>query len=218
MAKVSILPINFNLVDKDLWVFDFDGVLVNSVDIKTSAFAAIYRSYGSYVEDQVVAHHRKNGGMSRYEKFAYYQSEFLGLEVTPEVVQKLSDRFSDLVMKSVVMSDEVEGVSNILAYCGQHGITCAIASATPQDEVREIVKLRGWAEKFKFIFGAPQSKTNNITRIMKEASSSRSKTIFFGDSPNDLTASNECQIDFVPINFLGEDDSGFRDFLSNNNI
>ena len=218
MAKISTLPGTFILADKDLWIFDFDGVLVDSVDIKTSAFAEIYRPYGAYVEGQVVAHHKENGGMSRFDKFAYYQSEFLGLEVTAEAIQKLSARFSGLVMRSVVMSEEVEGVSDILAYCGQHGFTCAIASATPQDEVRKIVEQRGWTKNFKFIFGAPQSKSNNIKKIMSVTSRTRAKTIFFGDSPNDLIAANECQIDFVPINFLGESDIGFRDFLSSNNI
>ena len=76
------------------------------------------------------------------------------------------------------MSEEVEGVSDILAYCGQHGFTCAIASATPQDEVREIVEQRGWTKNFKFIFGAPQSKSNNIKKIMSVTSRTRAKTIF----------------------------------------
>ena len=51
--------------------FDFDGVLVESVDIKTTAFARLYAGHGEPVADAVVAYHRQNMGTSRFVKFRY---------------------------------------------------------------------------------------------------------------------------------------------------
>ena len=62
-------------------IFDFDGVLVESVNIKTEAFAEIYRPYGKLIERKVVNHHLANGGVSRYEKFVLYHNKFLGLKI-----------------------------------------------------------------------------------------------------------------------------------------
>ena len=50
------------------FIFDFDGVLVDSVDIKTNAFKALFMEYGDDVVRKVVKFHLQNGGVSRLEK------------------------------------------------------------------------------------------------------------------------------------------------------
>ena len=62
----------------DAVVFDFDGVLVESVDVKTDAFAALYRPYGSDIVEKVVAWHMAHGGVMRFEKFRHFHRVFLG--------------------------------------------------------------------------------------------------------------------------------------------
>ncbi len=57
--------------------FDFDGVLVESGDIKTQAFADLYQSYGNTIVNEVVRYHKLNGGLSRYKKFRYFQQYLL---------------------------------------------------------------------------------------------------------------------------------------------
>ena len=49
--------------------FDFDGVLVESVDVKTKAYARLFEEYGEGVVSRVVDYHLTNGGVSRFVKF-----------------------------------------------------------------------------------------------------------------------------------------------------
>ena len=58
-------------------VFDFDGVLAESVDVKTRAYALLFQDEGGDVVRQVVDFHLKNGGVSRFEKFRCYYSDIL---------------------------------------------------------------------------------------------------------------------------------------------
>ena len=58
-------------------IFDFDGVICESVDIKTDAFYEMYLPYGEEVALKVKEHHIANGGMSRYDKFRHYEKVFL---------------------------------------------------------------------------------------------------------------------------------------------
>ena len=58
-------------------IFDFDGVIADSVDVKTQAFIKIYSKYGKSVVKKVVDHHESNGGISRFEKFYLYHKNFL---------------------------------------------------------------------------------------------------------------------------------------------
>ena len=58
-------------------IFDFDGVILDSVDVKTKAFKQMYSIYGDDVMRKVVDYHLLNGGISRYEKFKYFHENFL---------------------------------------------------------------------------------------------------------------------------------------------
>ena len=58
-------------------IFDFDGVIAESVQVKTDAFMELYVLYGQDVVQKVTKHHEANGGMSRYEKIKYYHKTLL---------------------------------------------------------------------------------------------------------------------------------------------
>jgi beta-phosphoglucomutase-like phosphatase (HAD superfamily) len=47
-------------------IFDFDGVIVESMDIKTQAFVELFRDHPEHHET-IVRLHLENGGMSRYD-------------------------------------------------------------------------------------------------------------------------------------------------------
>ena len=46
--------------------FDFDGVIVESVDIKTKAFAMLFEHEGRDIANRVIDYHLKNSGVSRF--------------------------------------------------------------------------------------------------------------------------------------------------------
>ena len=184
-----------------LYIFDFDGVLVDSVHVKTEAFADLYREYGESVVEQVVAHHCQNGGMSRYDKFRHYHRHFLGQPIGPEEVNELAKKFGELVVSKVVQSEKIAGADELLEYCNQEGIVCAINSATPEEELKYIVSQRGWNDHFRFIYGSPTKKADNILKIIDHSGSSIDEGLFFGDAMNDYSAAQEVVIDFVGINF-----------------
>jgi phosphoglycolate phosphatase-like HAD superfamily hydrolase len=204
---------NLNILNKSLYIFDFDGVLVDSVEIKTNAFAEIYKKYGSKVVEKIIDHHRFNGGMSRIEKFHHYHKEFLGHMISQDEIKQLSHDFSRLVVEKVIKANEIEGVSYILRFCKQNNIMCAIASATPDLELQEIVSLRGWKDVFVSIYGSPDSKAKNIEKILIASNTPKSNAIFFGDSINDLDAAKFSDVDFFGINYYSGDNKGFREFM-----
>lgn len=201
-------------MSKKVFIFDFDGVLVDSVNIKTEAFALLYEKHGKSIVDKVKKHHLLNGGMSRHEKFVLYETEFLKNELDQNVIEELSERFANLVFNKIVKISEVDGVKEILDYCDHNQIICAIVSATPESEIKKIISHRNWTRRFTYVFGSPKSKETNIRKVLKLTKSDTSQILFFGDSKSDKNAAQKCCIDFVPINYMGSNDYGFRKFLS----
>ena len=75
-------------------LFDFDGVIAESVNVKTEAFSILYQPYGKDVVKKVVKHHLTNGGVSRFEKFKIYHKEFLNIELNGLGSVRLSELHS----------------------------------------------------------------------------------------------------------------------------
>ena len=60
------------ILDKYEMVFwDFDGVIKESVSVKTDAFEELFKPYGDIVRKKVKNHHIENAGMSRFNKIPF---------------------------------------------------------------------------------------------------------------------------------------------------
>ena len=177
-------------------IFDFDGVLAESVHIKSQAFYQMYEQYGEDIAQRVVTHHKANGGMSRYEKFPYYHKSFLNIELSTEQVNQLSNDFSKIVIEDVINAKEVDGASWFLK---QYQKQCKywIVSATPTDEIIEITAQRKMANFFTNIFGSPDKKHRIVQNIISYEKLILNETVFLGDAKSDFDAANKNNIDFI---------------------
>jgi beta-phosphoglucomutase-like phosphatase (HAD superfamily) len=183
--------------------FDFDGVLADSVEVKTRAFAKLFEPHGPEVVARVVAHHRDHGGMTRVDKFHHYYHDYLGKSLSKKEIADLCQRFSMLVVDKVVAAPEINGADEFLQrWCGR--LACFVISATPDEEIKEIVKRRGMEGYFKEVLGAPVDKKKNLETLLAKYNLNPSRCCFFGDAESDYVAAHSCGVDFFGI-VPGED-------------
>lgn len=175
--------------------FDFDGVIADSVGVKTEAFRKLYEGYGVEVADKVVEHHLLNGGMSRFEKFKLYHNEFLGVEINEGEVQELASRFSEMVMLGVINALEVNGSHDFLREF-KNKLQMFIITGTPTDESKIICKERGIIDCFKGIYGSPQKKGYWCKYLLETNELQADETIFVGDAMADYMAAKENNLEF----------------------
>lgn len=182
----------------DALFFDFDGVLVDSVEVKTQAFAELFKHYGKNVVDRVIEYHRCNGGMSRVQKFHYYYREILHQSLELNELTNLCDQFSAIVVDKVVIAPEIHGVESFLQKWSAK-IPCFVVSATPEKELCEIVKRRGWEKYFKVVKGAPENKSSILMNLLNKYCFIPDSCMFFGDAYADYNASVVCGVKFMGI-------------------
>lgn len=175
--------------------FDFDGVITESVNVKTDAFHKLYLPYGEEIAQQVVNHHKANGGMSRFEKFKLYHRDFLKTEISKNQIDRLAKKFSDLVKNAVIESSEVEGATSFLKrYFKKY--KCFVITGTPTSEAREIIKYRGLDLYFKGVFGSPEKKDYWCKFILSKYNLFVEETVFVGDALADYNAATTYGITF----------------------
>jgi phosphoglycolate phosphatase-like HAD superfamily hydrolase len=178
-------------------VFDFDGVLVESVDAKGDAFALLFREFGSDIAERVRQHHLANGGMSRFDKFRFYYRELLGQTLTDAELGHLAARFSELVFERVLKAPFVVGAVEALAYFAEAGLPMYVVSATPQEEVRELVARRSLSNYFHNVFGSPEPKPEALRAILDATRRPATSVAFLGDALADYEAAVQTGVTFI---------------------
>ena len=179
-------------------IFDFDGVIAESVQVKTDAFGNLYRPYGDNVVKKVIEHHEANGGMSRFEKIKLYHEQFLNKTITNEEIKKLANQFSELVVKKIIDSPFVPGVLEYVQMCNKK-YTLFISSGTPTEEMNQILDGRGISQYFTEVYGSPEKKDVHIAKIMSKYNYLPEELMFYGDANTDIDAAEKSNIPFVLI-------------------
>ena len=175
--------------------WDFDGVIKESVDVKTQAFVDIFKQYGPELTKKVKKHHIDNGGMSRFEKIPLY-ARWAGLELNDEEIISYSNKFSEIAVRKVIDSKWVFGVEEVLRK-NPFGQKFILVSATPEEELLFILKELNLSNCFVSIFGSPMSKKTAIETSINRFSAKLEECVMIGDAKADMEAADANHINFI---------------------
>ena len=177
-----------------LW--DFDGVIVESVNVKTEAFRDMYIVHGQEIAQKVVDHHMAHGGISRFEKFKIYHENFLNKQISNEELDQLADQFSNLVLRKVIESPYIPGVLGFIQK-NQANYQHFIISGTPHEEMNLIIENKNLTSLFKGVMGSPKTKSEWIFDLVKQNKIEIANSVFVGDATTDYNAAIKTGTKFV---------------------
>ena len=179
MAQVPLKNPRYEAV-----VFDFDGVLVDSEEIKVKAFEALYAEEGPEIVGEVVRYHRAHFGVSRLMKFKYFEETLLKRPYTPETEEDLARRFSEMVEGQVVGAPWMPGALEFLEHHSR-SLPLYVASGTPDGEIQRIVEKRGIRRHFRGVYGSPPDKAGILARIVTQGGFHPERVLMVGDARAD---------------------------------
>jgi phosphoglycolate phosphatase-like HAD superfamily hydrolase len=179
--------------------FDFDGVILDSVHIKTEAFATMFRPYGPAIEKAVVDYHMNNGGISRYKKFEYFYTQLLNKPIDQEALKSLGQEFERLTLQGVLAAPYISGALQTLKKAQERSIPSFVVSGTPDEEIKMVVEKRNLAHYFWEIHGSPRTKDQIILDISSRYNFNLSNCLFIGDTMTDYQAAKTTGTDFLGI-------------------
>lgn len=174
--------------------WDFDGVIKDTVDIKTAAFERLFLPYGKEIVSRVRQHHESHCGVSRFDKIPLYLA-WAGEAASPEQVELFCDRFSKAVLLAVVDAPWVPGVREYLQehWSKQYFV---LVTATPQEEIEQILAALELTHCFREVYGAPTKKSTAISAVLAHQKCAPSRALMIGDAETDRQAA---QANFVPF-------------------
>lgn len=177
-------------------VFDFDGVVLESADVKTDAFVDLFAGHGPEIKTKVKEHHLANLGISRFVKFAWIHEHLLHSRLTEDESRALGERFSALVLDKVLEAPFVPGAHEALVSLAP-SFPLFVASGTPQGELDLIVDRRGLRGLFREVHGTPREKPAIIVDLLRRYDLVPSELLFIGDGLSDHAAATATGVRFL---------------------
>jgi HAD superfamily hydrolase (TIGR01509 family) len=178
-------------------VLDFDGVVLQSDDVKTWAFGELFADHPEIVDD-VIALHERYGGISRYRKFEMIYADLLREPLTDERSAELGQAYSRLVLDEVLRCPMVDGALAFLeANAADRPVY--VASGSPHDELLLTIDERDLARFLAAAYGSPNEKPDVIRRVLDEHDLAPDEVVFVGDAWSDLEAARATGVRFVGV-------------------
>ena len=185
-------------IGRPVAIFDFDGVILDSVNLKGEAFVQMYENYGIEFAARVKKFHLANGGVSRFEKFIEW-GKWLSLRLDEKDLQALNIEYSARILDRILAVPYISGVEVYLAALYNAGVVMAVNSATPCKELIKIIRKRKIEHYFDLILGSSNSKGENNELILQNLRCTNADAVFYGDARSDLNAANASGIEFVGV-------------------
>jgi len=190
------LPRNY-----DVYIFDCDGVLLDSNKLKIIAMRDALESFSidKEIVRKCVDYFSQNFGKSRYHHIDFFLKNFLRDEnlvaETADFKCKVLLKYAKNVDKSYSDAKVIPGVISILD--GLNG-ELFVASGSEQKQLQSVLESKGLSSYFQDIFGSPRSKTEIVANIISQYQNNVS-VVLVGDSVADYAAASNNAVDFIGL-------------------
>ncbi len=181
----------------DVVIFDCDGVLLDSNNLKIEAMKSALAGAGHCSAEEVTRcgdYFKRNFGLSRFHHVDYFFSELIdvtNMENIDAVKNDTLELFSSQCKSLYLSAAETEHIRTLLTRCDAAKF---VASGSEQTELRYVLEQRGFSQYFIEIFGSPTKKVDLVENIVTKRTG---KAVMIGDARSDFIAANENGIDFI---------------------
>lgn len=177
-------------------ILDFDGVLVESNDIKTETFKTVFAEHPEH-HRRMIDYHHANMSLSRVEKFRYFIRECLGRGDDPVLLKSMLETFSRQTVDRVASCPATPGSIEFLEEFSTL-VPLYLASVTPLEDLSVVLEKRSLKKYFRKVFGDPPVPKREAVQRVKALEGCRSEELLLiGDSQGDWKTATETGIGFI---------------------
>lgn len=179
-------------------LFDFDGVILDSNNVKDEAFRFVLREYSNAHIQRFLNYHKSNGGVSRYEKIKFFFEEILNQEPEEHIIRRIFSEFSAFTLDRLVRKDLI--IQDTFEFISGNKFNYHIVSATDESDLFFICEQLGLKDLFRSIHGSPKIKSELILNTLRLFEYRKEETVLIGDSINDFYSAADAGIVFYGYN------------------
>lgn len=176
-------------------VLDFDGVILESVELKTRAMRRLFADRAEHLP-AIERYHTENAGLSRYEKFRHFYATMFQQPLSGDEMDRLDRTFGEIVAEEI---DACAFVPGALAFLEARAaeLPLFVASGTPEEELCGIVERCGLGRWLTGVYGSPRTKAQHLRAIAAQLQTTPNTLLMIGDGRQDFEAAAETGARFI---------------------
>ena len=185
------------------WVFDCDGVLLDSNVLKTEAFRAEAEPFGPLVAEEFVRYHQAHGGVSRQVKARFLFEQILGRTADAAEIDKFLRGFAQRVRAGLAAVRADDSLLPLLLELRRRQCRLFVVTGGDEGEVRHELHSRGLIDNFAGVYGSPRSKPEILAGLDRAGLLERPGALV-GDGALDADCAERFGLDFVFVEHWSE--------------
>ena len=189
-----------DFIGKSVILWDFDGVILDSMPIREYGFKKVLEEYPEWEVEELLKFHVENGGLSRYVKFRYFFEEIRKEGLSEEKLGKLTKRYSEIMKEKLCTRSNLIPETIDFIEKNQKNYRMHIVSGSDGNELRYLCERLSISQFFKTIEGSPTPKTELVGNLIEKFNYNSEKLCLIGDSKNDFEAATINKVDFYAYN------------------
>lgn len=180
-------------------VFDFDGTLVESNQLKYEAYFELFPkdNYHDRAIRQILS--------TSFEESRDVILEKILRQIDPNTadlmatVNRLAEQYNRIVVEAVKNCPECPGAETTLRQLSAR-LPLYLSSTTPEEALRAILSFRNWRGYFRDVFGYPRKKIETLRELLQREQVTPDQILVVGDGDSDRIAAAAVGCQFFCVN------------------
>lgn len=181
--------------NKKLLLFDFDGVIADSMKLVRVFYNKIHKKYGLPYADN------EKDVSSLFHKNVYDGLVDAGL--SKDKAKDFLEDMKKLTFENEDLYEPFDGIRNALSNLHNKGYSIGIISSNHTDIIERFLDKYSFDDIFKEIHGAEErtSKVEKIDLVMEKLKFDKETTYYIGDTVGDIKEGKEAQVHTVAVSW-----------------
>ena len=173
-------------------VFDFDGVIIDSLEVQRKAF------YDSF---QLVS----DGPLPSFEEFLGHSGDSIpNIFAKMNLPQSMVEHYRKIARSNIHLIEIVAGVEDVLRYIQQEGWKCGLCTGKDRKRTIHILEEFRLIDYFDGVVCSddvthPKPHPESLLVAIEQLQSGIDHSVFVGDGKNDLICAREAQVKSIAV-------------------
>jgi phosphoglycolate phosphatase-like HAD superfamily hydrolase len=187
-----------------LVVFDLDGVLVDSNELKVECMRETLAEFGPELIDRYVHEFRRTFGRSRREHFLAFHRDYLSSEQAAgqgfeTFYERCAGGYAELLAERYPKAPLCPDADRLVRGLSERGLPLYVATGTLTAEAERVLDGHGLAGEFRAVLGGEEPKALRLATALVTVGAAPGEAVLLGDSRQDLLAAQAVGMGFVLV-------------------